>query len=83
MRTDLRWDCPSIPANHGRPLTDYREAVRAYLPLVIPPDAADRPAPPFFHRVQLGWEKLELINALFVRLAGNKSFDLTTRSPPA
>ncbi len=79
VRTDLRWDCPSTPANHGRPLSEYRETVREYIPLVLPPDAAERPAPPLFEGISLGWEKLELINNTLIRLVRNDSYDLTTR----
>ncbi len=53
VRADLRWDCPSGPANHGRPLSEYRREVRDYIPRVVPPDAAQRPTPPFFARISL------------------------------
>lgn len=79
VHTDLRWDCPAAPANQGRPLSEYRDSLREYIPLLLPPEAAERPAPPLFGHTQLSWEKLERINATIIRLAGNTAYDLTTR----
>lgn len=79
VRADLRCDCPAIPANHGRSLSEYRDAVREFIPLVVPPAAAELPPAPLYGRVQLDWSRLERVNELFLRLVQTRSLDLTTR----
>jgi len=79
VRVDLRCDCPSIPANSGRSIGEYRDAVQEFLPLVVPADAPDWAPPPLFSHTQLDWSKLERINDTFLRLIRTESLDLTTR----
>jgi lysine-N-methylase len=79
VRVGIRFDCPEAACNRGRTLPEHLPAMRALLPLVLPPHAADLPAPPLFGRVALTWEQLIRITEAFDSLLCTASLDLTRR----
>ena len=76
MRTDMRYDCPAMAGNVGRPVREYTEELTAMLPQ-LPAGAAD-PAP-FLGSVRVGWGVLERITGTFARLIAHTELDLTQR----
>lgn len=79
VRTDIRFDCPAVAENNGRPLADYRASLKALLPQVVPAEALAMPAPPLFGRVALPWEHLLRITGAVTRLLTQTPLDLTRR----
>lgn len=79
VRSDIRFDCPAVAENYGRPLAEHRAALRALLPLVVPAEALAMPAPPLFGNVALPWDQLLRITAAVTRLLTHPSLDLTRR----
>jgi lysine-N-methylase len=77
-RMDIRFDCPAVATNHGRPIPQHRQAVLGLLPQVLTPGAVADPAP-FFGRVQLTWPQLARMAEAFDRLLCTDSLDVTRR----
>ncbi|OPZ83754.1 MAG: Flagellin N-methylase [bacterium ADurb.Bin429] len=78
-RVSIRFDCPESACNRGRPLTAHLPALRALLPLALPPAALDLPAPPLLGRVAVSWEWLTRIIEAVDGLLCTKSLDATRR----
>ena len=76
VRTDLRFDCPAVAANVGRPVGEYRAELEEVLPLLVTETA--EPAP-LHGRMWLGWGPLERITAALARLIHYPELDLTGR----
>jgi len=74
--TDLRFDCPAVAGNVGRPVTEYRAELEEMLPTLV--SGAEEPAP-FHDRLRLEWGQLERITAELTRLMSLRELDLTTR----
>ncbi len=75
-RTDIRFDCPAVAANEGRPLREHREAAKVLLPLTAV-DAVE--PPPFCGKTRLSWAQLDRVTATFSRLLRHSALDLTQR----
>ena len=78
-RVSLRFDCPSVAGNHGRPLTEHRGEMSALATRTIPESALQMPPPAFRAGVSLGWHELSQIIAAFDRILAEDSLDITRR----
>ncbi|MHB9108746.1 MAG: YkgJ family cysteine cluster protein [Armatimonadota bacterium] len=76
VHTDLRFDCPAVASNVGRPVTEYRAELEEMLPRLVA--GAAQPAP-FHDRLRLEWAQLERVTAELARLMSLRELDLTAR----
>jgi len=76
VHADLRFDCPAVAGNAGRPVTEYRTELEEMLPKLVA--GAAKPAP-FHDRLRLEWAQLERITTELVRLMSLRELDLTAR----
>jgi len=79
VRTALRYDCPAVAENHGRPLSEHRAALTALLPQVVPADVRAIPAPPLLPGVPQGWGRALRLARAFEGLLNARTPDLTRR----
>jgi lysine-N-methylase len=76
VRVDVRFDCPAVAGNHGRPVTAHRAALASLLPQVL---AGASPEPPaLLARVSLPWTHLAKIVTAADRLL-TAPLDVTRR----
>lgn len=77
VHTDVRFDCPEVAKNTGRPVTVYQDELLEMLPQLV---AAEPASPPPLHdRLIVGWGVLERITATLVKMLNYGEFDLTQR----
>lgn len=79
VRISLRFDCPSVAANHGRPLAEHHAELAALALRAIPASAARLPPPPFRPGVHLGWHDLFRIAESLDRIVACETLDITRR----
>lgn len=78
VRADMRFDCPPVARNEGRPVSGHAADLRGLLKIVAPDGTRIAP-PPYFGSVTLPWKALARITDAFERLLGDVSLDLTRR----
>lgn len=84
-KVDLRFDCPAVAENHGRPLAEQQTEITALLPQLARRDPAlycapaDVPHPLFTAEHTIPWSHAARITELFLRLLEYDAVDLTTR----
>lgn len=70
VTVSLRFSCPSVVANLGRPVTDQVKDLKRLVSAVVPAGASKLPAPRISRSSQVGWpDFLRFINALDATLA--------------
>lgn len=79
VRADIRFDCPAVADNDGRPLAAHRGALGVLLPLVVPAGAREFPVPPLLDGVMLDWPRIQRITGAFDALLQVKKLDITRR----
>lgn len=79
FRVDIRFDCPEVANNRGRPMTDHRKALRELLPVVAPVAAAELAPPPYLPGVPAEWGTLLRITDAFTKVMQHEKLDLTRR----
>lgn len=79
MRIDIRYDCPSVAQNSGRPISGYRPYLLKLLPDAVSPGIAGVTAPAFLRKVRGSWAQYSRITEVFERLLLQRKFSLTRR----
>ena len=79
VRVDLRFDCPIVSANKGRPIAEHAADLRKLLKVASANSDRQLAAPPLFGRVAMTWPQLVAITAAFERVLWDVSLDLTRR----
>lgn len=79
VRADIRYDCPEVANNRGKPITTYRSYLKSLLLNLVSENSASNPAPPFFRKVSMNWEQLCRITETFERVIMTESLDITRR----
>jgi lysine-N-methylase len=77
VRVDVRFDCPAVARNFGRPLPSHRASLLALLPQLLPPGAAALPPPPLFPGVALPWGGLCRVAETCDGMLGETGMSLT------
>jgi lysine-N-methylase len=71
ITVSLRYSCPSVAGNRGRPLTEQRDDLKALERLVVPEGAEQIPPPEVSPGQRLDWnETLKIVDALEALIAG-------------
>ncbi len=78
-RVSLRFDCPSVAGNQGRPLPEHRTEIQALLARALPPRLAEAEPPAFRPGLHLDWQALARIAGAFDRLLATETLDITRR----
>lgn len=79
VRASLRFDCPAVVANEGRPLPQHRAHLQTLAAHALPKGARPPAPPPFREGLMLEWRELSLVAAAFDRLIAAESLDITRR----
>lgn len=79
VRVNLRFDCPSVAANAGRPLPEHRSDLAATAALSVPAAAAALDPPPFRPGVKLGWKDILAAADAFDTIVAAEHLDITRR----
>jgi lysine-N-methylase len=79
IRVSLRFDCPSVCGNQGRPLPEHRNSVASLAANIVPEEAAKLEPPLLRPGVRRSWEDLLEIAAAFDTLLTAESLDVTRR----
>ena len=65
IAVSLRFSCPSVAGNDGRPIEQHRQDLHVLRDLVVPADAANYPPPAISPKQQLDWpDTLRLVQGL-------------------
>jgi lysine-N-methylase len=79
VRVDLRYDCPAVATNFGRPLSAHREELQGLAAEVIHGNPAEMAPPRFTEEIVTSWSHAERVADFFLRLLTGEECDLTTR----
>lgn len=74
LRPSVRFSCPSVVRNLGRPVRDQAEEIRRYAKQLVPADARPPKPPPLRPGQSLEWDRLlEVVDALESIITGAAS----------
>lgn len=79
VRVSLRFDCPAVAGNQGRPLPDHRGDLQALAARALPSGAASLDPPPFRPGLTLDWATLVRVAGALDRIVAAEHLDLTRR----
>jgi len=79
VRVSVRFDCPSVAANRGRPLADHRPWLEELSAQVLPPNARDLPPPAFRDGHRLEWPQLRRLTDALLGVLANQELSFTRR----
>ncbi|MDH7570856.1 MAG: YkgJ family cysteine cluster protein [Armatimonadota bacterium] len=79
VRVSLRFDCPSVAANTGRPLPQHHDEAAVLAARALPPEARDLPPPLFRPGVRLEWGDLRRVADTLERMMAAEALDITRR----
>lgn len=79
VRVNLRFDCPSVVGNQGRPLPAHRTDLVSLIGRAVPEGAAHLSPPPFRPGVALSWHDLLQVAEAFDRVMAAETLDITRR----
>lgn len=79
VRLDMRYDCPAVATNHGRPLAEQRTEIEALAAEVIHGDPTALGEPLFTEDATISWSHAAQVTELFLALLAHDACDLTTR----
>jgi len=78
IRVDMRFDCPPVASNSGRPVPAHRSDLTDLFKLVAA-NNVEAKAPPFFGNVTLTWPQLARVTDAFQTVLVDVSVDITRR----
>ncbi|HEX2999638.1 MAG TPA: YkgJ family cysteine cluster protein [Armatimonadota bacterium] len=79
LRTSLRFDCPAVCENEGRPLPEHLPGIETLAELSIPHEALQLSPPPFRQGIALNWAELSRVAEAYEHILATDSLDLTRR----
>ena len=79
IRIDIRYDCPAVAQNRGRPISGFRPYLLKLLPLALTSAHTVTRVPAFFGKVNGSWAQYCRITECFERLLLQRQFSLSRR----
>jgi lysine-N-methylase len=80
VTVSLRFSCPSVVANLGKPVSENRDELKKIERLVVPENADRIPPPQISKREQLDWpDTLKIVNALHELITQDDEFGIIER----